>query len=126
MNPFTEKAAVRLKAVNPLVADEDNVVRQRSTVHRNRQQQSRKSVVERFYWPFALIICNCLSFYTKDRDPGQYHARMTQSKKRLSSREPALRSPPIEACPENVLFRAPVWGHPAMHLHGISPEDLYA
>jgi hypothetical protein len=34
MNPFTEKAAVRLKAENPLVADEDNVVRQRSTVHR--------------------------------------------------------------------------------------------
>jgi hypothetical protein len=34
MNPFTEKAAVRLKAENPLVADEDNVVRQRSAVHR--------------------------------------------------------------------------------------------
>ena len=48
MDPFTEKAAVRLKAVNPVVADEDNVVRQRSAVHRNRQQQSRKSIVETF------------------------------------------------------------------------------
>ena len=36
--------------MNPLVADEDNVVRQRSAVHRNRrhQQQSRRSIVERF------------------------------------------------------------------------------
>jgi hypothetical protein len=34
MNPFTEKAAARLKAVNPLSADEDNVVRQRSAVLR--------------------------------------------------------------------------------------------
>jgi len=45
MNPFTEKATARLKAKNPLGADEDNVVRQRSTVHREESEPPQTEIV---------------------------------------------------------------------------------
>jgi hypothetical protein len=39
MNPFTEKSRCTLKNKNPLNAAQNNVVRQRSTVHREERER---------------------------------------------------------------------------------------
>jgi len=71
MNPFTEKAAVRLKTVNPLNADEDNVVRQRFAVHREEHFKRLIEFIDFCSTTRYLSLATACVFHTKEQDPGQ-------------------------------------------------------